>query len=347
MAWFLFGRDFRRRRRRMRVFWLTILSGAFLFLLLWVVWQIGTLVIRKDVYIFHAPAGAVYNVVESPRHLRQWFPCGELLSCTVDSINEAEMYVRYRGRRYVIHSGRRRAGRYLEKKISDAVTGKEVFRVEWRFERKGDTITAAQVDFKGQFPFVSTSLNSGFLPKGHIPALMDSLHYYIESRKRSYVFDRPGRLRRAEAVPFLYLPYEGREGLSDRFNEDLAPLLIWAIEQGVYRHGDKPFMCLYPASDGEAPLDSFRNCVPLRRLPGPMPPDYRIDTLESASYYGLTFRGDYDFLDYTWIRARSLLPDTLRIDRTRPVLIRFNKGHSRSSDPAQWETEILFPLQYD
>jgi len=299
-----------------------------------------TLHIEKQVN-YNAPVPATFSSVERPEYLIQWCPSIEI----VDSVNEEEIHGRNGRYKMIIRNGKNNPLHQIEKKIFTDEWDDETLTIDWQFKPLQDTMTDINVTMEGKLPFWVHHWKAAAKADKRMDEALEGLAEYLEMRRNQVEFTVRDSLVVFGDTYYIYreFPYDGY--FYQYFHDHFVGILLYAVSEKVYRPAVKPFLVMYrEPSEEHLQFERFRIGIPVREIPGSLPPEYGADSLEAGKHFAISFNQDYDFLLNNIYTAHRLLPDTVPVDPKRPLIVRFTSGHSFSKDPAQWQTDVLYPL---
>ncbi len=325
-------------KRKFRLF-------VFLFLVfffLWIIYYFSNK--KKQIHYIvtetiEAPYLAVFNALSEDKKYVQW---EHQLKPYIDSITRNGIYVEFQGKKYFIKTETSEDFKYIRK--TSYLKNSPAYQVEFYLTPLSDTLTEVKLDYKTKFPVLSLQyLFHSYSTKETLENLLKNLKSFVSLQKMKVQFQAGDFTIKLPEIPYIYSQYSYTPEFISIFHSEFPNLLILSIQSGFYDFNVKSFILIYPGN-GLSGFKAFRNVVPFTHLPDQLPPNTRIDTLESNEYFPVSFNYDYDLLTWNIHQAKKYLPEHINIDPEKPVLIRFPVGHSRKEDPAEWKTEILYPL---
>ncbi len=324
------------------LFILSVLSGMIIFgALYYFIFRHKKNIDLAGEILIEAPVTAAYTAIEfNQRFIQEGF-----LNQYIDSIKNDVIHFTVRNKQYVS----KKADLNEFESITQVVINPEkkiILTVGWYFTPVNDTLTKVRLHVKGHIPLVHGFINPKDRHKQMISEVLKYLKKFVENQKNQITYRTCPEYLAFGPLPYLHreFPYDNK--FYETFNRNFSELLIYAISRKVYDKSQKSFLLIYNAPTGNRlNFYKYRNAVPVTHLPEEKKEAISTDTLHPQKYFCVSANQNYSFLTYNIYRARQLIPDSVPLDFRKPVMIRFVKGHSYSSDPEQWVTQYLFPVK--
>jgi effector-binding domain-containing protein/ribosome-associated toxin RatA of RatAB toxin-antitoxin module len=133
------------------------------------------------------------------------------------------------------------------------------------------------------------------------------------------------------------------ENLGATLDKILPDVLIYCMQNGIKKEGS--LFNLYHKYDEKNKRVEVSSCVPVKEKVK-ADSKYDVEILEKGKYHKTIFQGNYSHSDEAWENAIAFINKKgLIMDNTRKPFEVYVKGHTQSTNPEDWITEIYLPVK--
>ena len=209
-----------------------------------------------------------------------------------------------------------------------------------------DTVTEMQLNVKSHSDFLhklQLKQIENITKKHLVPEFYKGIDAILSKKRKQFSIQPLGFIP-TDSVIYRYIQSEAD---ITYFDDIWAPvftsILIKLYSEGAVDPHKKSFLLIY--NYGNKPF-VFRAGVPVKRETLKSPSDFTADTLVMQHYYAFEYTGDYWLFPYAFVEAKKFLKSREMVyDTSKPVMERFVVGHSTEDDPANFKTQLLFPIK--